>query len=123
MIVELGLCLLWLNASLFQSLSHDIVLGFEWLRNCNPHIDWWACTLSVKVPGGHHHLAALLYNSIAHVELASLDSMCNEVACGTVVWFTLIHPVEPHDAMGACGTLAGGASRDVTAVNTTRVQN
>ena len=35
-----------------QSLSHDIVLGFDWLCTCKPHINCWACNLLVKVPGG-----------------------------------------------------------------------
>ena len=96
------------------SLSHDIMLGFDWLHTCNPHIDWEACTLLVKVPGGHCLLVGLpctLY--YAHVELASLNSIvCKEVDCSTVAWLTLVHPVEPPNAMGACGTLAGWESRD-----------
>ena len=31
---------------------------------------------------------------------------------GAVAWFTLIHPVESLDAIGVCGTLAGGESGD-----------
>ena len=42
-----------------------------------------------------------------HAELDSLDSVCKEVAL-----FTLIHLVESPNAMGACGTLAGGESGD-----------
>ena len=45
-----------------------------------------------------------------HVELTSLDSACKEVDHGAIAWFTLVHPVEPPDAMGACGTFAGGES-------------
>ena len=92
------------------SLSHDIVLGFDWLCTCNPYIDWWARTLLVKVPVGYHLLTGLPCNSLEHSELASLDSIFKEIGHGTVVWFTLVHPVEPLDAMGACGTLAGGES-------------
>ena len=68
--------------------------------------------LSVKVPGGHHLLADLPCNSAAQVELASLDSFSKEVDHNAVAWFTLIHPVESPDAMGAYGTLAGGEPRD-----------
>ena len=92
------------------SLSEDIMLRFDWIRTCEPHIDWWACTLSVSVPSGHHLLAGLPCNSILLVELTSLDSVCKEVDHGAVTWFTLSHLVEPPNAMGACGTLAGGES-------------
>ena len=68
--------------------------------------------MSVKVPGGHHFLASLPCNSIAHIELSSLDSICKEVDHGAISWFTFICPVESPDAMGACGTLAGGESGD-----------
>ena len=47
-----------------------------------------------------------------HVELASLDSICKEIDHGTVAYYILVCPVEPLDAMGACGTLAGGESGD-----------
>ena len=92
-----------------SSLSHDIVLGFDWLCICNPHINWQACTLFVQVPGGPRLLAGLPCDSIAHVELVSLDSVCKEVDFDAIAWFTLIHPVEFPDAMGACGTLASGS--------------
>ena len=45
-----------------------------------------------------------------HVELASLDSICKEVNCGAVAWFTIVYLVDPPDAMGVCGTLASGES-------------
>ena len=93
-------------------LSHDIMLGFDWLCTCNPHIDCQACTFSVKVPGRHCLLAGLPCNSVVHIELASLDSIYKEVDHGAVVWFMLIHPVESLDAIGACGTLAGRGSGD-----------
>ena len=71
------------------------------------------CILLVKVPGGHCFLAGLPCNSILHIELASLDSVCKEVDHSSVAWFTLVHPVElSPNAMGACGTLAGGESGD-----------
>ena len=95
-----------------SSLSHDFVLGFDWLRTCNPHVDWQACTLSVKVPGGLCPLPGLPCNSIVHIELISLDSVCKEVDLGVVAWFTLVHLVEPPNAMGACGTFDGGESRE-----------
>ena len=41
-----------------------------------------------------------------------MNSVCNEVDCGAVAWFTLIDPVEPPDTMGACGALAGGELGD-----------
>ena len=59
------------DCGIISSISHDIVLGFYWLRTCNPHIYWFAYTLSVLVPGRHHILAGLPFNSIVHVELAS----------------------------------------------------
>ena len=93
-------------------LSNDVVLGFDWLCNCSPHIDWWSCALSVKVPSRHYPLASLLLDSIVHVELAFLDSFCKEVDHGAVAWFMLIRPVESPDAMGAYSTLAGGESGD-----------
>ena len=68
--------------------------------------------MSVKVPGGHCLLAGLPCISAAHIELVSLDSICKEVDCVAVAWFTLICPVASPDAMGACGTLAGGESGD-----------
>ena len=78
-----------------ESLYHDIiVLGFDWLCTCNPHIDWWACTLLVKIPGRKCLLAGLPCNSIEHVELASLDSVCKDVDHDAVAWFTLVRPVE-----------------------------
>ena len=88
------------------------MLRFNRLCTYNPFIDWWACTLLVKVPGGYHLLAGLLCNSIAHIELASLDSVCKEVDHGAIAWFIFFHFVEPPDAMGACGTLASGESGD-----------
>ena len=66
----------------------------------------------VKVPGGHHLLAGLPCDSIAHVELAYLNSVCKEVDCGAVAWFTLFFPVESLDAIGAYGPLSGGESGD-----------
>ena len=101
-----------LECHVFSSLSHDIVLGFYWLHAYSPCIDWWACTLLVKVPSGHCLLAALTCNYIVHIELASLDSIFKEVDDGVVAWFTLICPTEPPDAIGACGTLSGGESGD-----------
>ena len=91
-----------------SSLSHDSMLRFDWLRTCNPYIDWWACILSVNVPGGHHLLAGLPCNSLAHVELASLDFVCKEVDRGAVACLTLVRLGEPPDAMGACGIFASG---------------
>ena len=94
------------------SLFHGIVLGFIWLHTCNPHIDCLACTLSVKVPGRLCILAGLPCTTIAHVEIASLDSIYKEVDHGSAAWFTIIHLVETPDAMRACGTFSGGESRD-----------
>ena len=62
-----------------SSLSYDIMLRIYWLRTCNPYIDWWACNLSVNIPGVYHILAGSPCNSIAQVELASLDSAYKEV--------------------------------------------
>ena len=47
-----------------------------------------------------------------HIESDSSDSICKEVDCGTVALFTLIHPVESLDAIGAYITLAGVESWD-----------
>ena len=94
------------------SLSHDLMLGFDWLHICNPHINWWAYTLLIKTPGRHCLLAGLPCNSIEHVEPASFDSIYKEVDYSVVAWFTLVHPVEPPNAMGAFGTLSGGESGD-----------
>ena len=69
---------------IISSLSHDIVLRFDWFHTCNLHINWWACTLPVKVPGGHHLLAGLPCNSIVHIEFAYLDSVFKEVDRGTI---------------------------------------
>ena len=98
-----------IKCHIVQSQSHDIVMGFDRLWTCSPHIDWWSGNLLVPVPRGNHLLAGLPCNSIVHVELASLDAIFKHVARGSVAWFTFIHPVEPFDAMGACGTLAGGS--------------
>ena len=57
-------------------------------------------------------MAGLPCNSVAHAELASLDSVFKELDCGEVGWFTLIRLVESPDAMGAYGTLARGESGD-----------
>ena len=92
--------------------SHDIVLGFNWLHTYSPHINWWACTLSVKIPGRHCLMVGLTCNSIAHVELTSLDSIFNKVDHVSVAWLRFIHPVVPPDAMGICSTLAGGECGD-----------
>ena len=67
----------------------------------------------VKVPAGHRLLAGLPCNSVLHTELASLDAVCKKVDHGAVIWFTLVHPVEPPNVMGACGILAGGESGDI----------
>ena len=93
-------------------LSHDIVRGFDWLRTFKPLINWWACTLSIKVPSGHHLPAGLPCNSTSHVKVASLDSICKEVDRALAAWFILFHLVEPPDGMGACGTLVSGESGD-----------
>ena len=66
----------------------------------------------VIVPGRHSLRAGLPCNSIAHIELTSLDSVCKEIDCGTVFWFTLIHLVQPLNAMGECVILAGRESED-----------
>ena len=68
--------------------------------------------MSVQVPGGPCFLAGLPCDSIMHGELASLDSVFKEVDCGAIACFTLVSPLESPDAMGACGTLAGGESGD-----------
>ena len=47
-----------------------------------------------------------------NIELAPLDSVSKEVDHSSAAWFTVVHLVEPPDAMGACGTLAGGESED-----------
>ena len=57
-------------------------------------------------------MAGLPCNSIAHVELASLDSVCEEVSRGAFACLTLFCLVEPPDAMGACGILSGRESGD-----------
>ena len=97
---------------IIQSLPHDIMLGFDWLRTCNPYIDSWACTLLVQVPGGHSFLDDLPCDSIAHVKLASLDSVCKDVDHGAFACFTFIRAAEPPDAMGACVSLASWESGD-----------
>ena len=66
------------------SLSYDVMLGFDWLHTCSPHIDLWSYTLSVKVHGGHPLLISLPCNFIAHVEVASLDSVCKEISHGNI---------------------------------------
>ena len=66
----------------------------------------------VRIPSGHCLLAGLSCNSIIHIELALLNSVFKDVDHGSVAWFTLVCLVEPLDAMGACGTLAGGESGD-----------
>ena len=68
--------------------------------------------MSTKVPGGHHILASLPRNSVAHAELASLDFICKVVDHGAIVWFILIHLVGSLAAMGAYGTLDGRGSKD-----------
>ena len=68
-----------IECHIVQLLSHNIVLGFDWLWTCNPYIDWLACTLLVKVPSGHHLLAGLSFDPIAHLEHAFLDSVCKEL--------------------------------------------
>ena len=68
--------------------------------------------LLVKVPGGHCLLAGLPCNSIVYIELSFLESIFKEVDRGSVAWFTLVHLVEPTDAMGACSTLVGREFRD-----------
>ena len=47
-----------------------------------------------------------------HIKFSSLDSIIREVDHGAIAWFILVYPVDPPDAMGACGTLAGGESED-----------
>ena len=49
---------------------------------------------------------------MAHVELASLDSICKDVDHIAVAWFAPIHPLEPPDAMGVYSSLASKESRD-----------
>ena len=97
-----------IECHIFLSISHDIILGFDWLCTCNTHIDFWACILSVQVPGGHCLLDGLPCDSIAHIELASFDSVLKEIDHSAVAWYTIICLVEPLNAIGACGTLAGG---------------
>ena len=94
------------------SLSHSIMLSFDWCHMCNSHSNWWVCILSVKVPGGYYILAAFPCKSLAHIELASLDSIFKEFNHGTVALFILVHLVEPLDTMGFCGTLIGWESGD-----------
>ena len=66
----------------------------------------------VIVPGEQCHLSCLPCGPSAHNELASLESVCKEVDLGEVAWFTLIHPVEPTNAIGAYDTLSDGESGD-----------
>ena len=62
----------------------------------------------VQVPGGHCLSVGLPCDSIAHVELASLDSVYKEVKHVAVAWFIFFHLVELPDAMGSCGALISG---------------
>ena len=64
----------------------------------------------VQVYSGHYLLAALPYDSIAHVKLAYLGSVYKEVDHGAVAWFTPVCLVKPSDAIGVYGTFAGGVS-------------
>ena len=89
------------------------MLGFDWLCTCNPHTHWWVSILLIKLPCGHRLLAGLPFNSIAHVELNFLDSICKEVAHSVVAWFTLVCPIELPNAMGAWTTLSGRESGDM----------
>ena len=41
-----------IECHIVQSLSHGIVLVFDWLCTCNPHIDWQVSTLLVQIPIG-----------------------------------------------------------------------
>ena len=57
-------------------------------------------------------MTGLLCNSIVHIDLAPLDSICKEADHSAATWLTLTHPVETPDAMWACGTVFGGESGD-----------
>ena len=62
----------------------------------------------VQVLSRHCILAGLPCDSIVHVKLISLDSVCKEVAHGVVDWFMLICLVESPDAIRAYGLLLVG---------------
>ena len=56
-----------------ENLSHAVVLGMDWLRTCNPTIDWQAYSVTVSVPDGHSRiLCGLPQSRSARIELASL---------------------------------------------------
>ena len=101
-----------IECHIFQSLSHDIVLSFDWLCIYSLYTDLWAGNLLIQVSSGHYLLVGLPCDSIVHVELTSLELFCKEFDYGSVAWFTLVHPVEPADAIGACGALASGKLGD-----------
>ena len=92
---------------IIQSLSYDTILGFDWLFTCYRFIDQWACTLLVQILSRDCLLTGLPCNFIANIQIASLESVFKEVDHSAVACFTLLHLVEPYDAMGASGGLVG----------------
>ena len=109
-ILELGFCLLWLSATLFHPSCIIFCLDLTGFTLTTPILIGRPVFCVYKYLGGTVSWLVIPCDSIAHVELASLDSVCKEVDYGTIAWFTLICLAEYPDAMGACCTLDGGES-------------
>ena len=72
----------------------NAVLGLDWMRSSNPHIDWDSSALSIKRNGATHKVYPQFHNQLLqdHVFVQILDSNKNKHKfSGDEVQFWLIH--------------------------------
>ena len=77
-----------INARTVDNLSHDIVLGMNWLNAFNPVIDWQS--YSITFPSTQLTLSCLPSSKVAPVEVCSLASIASVVDNGAVAWLALL---------------------------------
>ena len=77
------------DACIVDKLSHDLVLGIDWLRKYNPAIDW--ATYSVAFPQfTPAPIACLPTQPVAKISTCSLASISNAITHGATAWLALL---------------------------------
>ena len=75
-----------------SDLSHDIILGMDWLKLTNPVIDWVACSLDILVGNNLYILLTFTVNNVANVTLSSMEQVLVDVKYSFLAWFGMLHP-------------------------------
>jgi len=94
-----------LSARVVDNLSHQLVLGMDWLQAHNPTIDWLAYTMPFLQAS--LRVECLPTKPVARVSICSLQSLAHAVHHGATAWLATLHPVEAV-AMEAKAPSGGG---------------